>query len=93
MNKSELIRMVASDTGIPQKYVTKVLDSTFDVITSSLSVKEPVMISGFGKFFFRKLAVRKRFIFETNQVELAEGNDKLYFRPSEKLLNKVKENE
>lgn len=93
MNRSEIVRMVSEDTGIPQRYVSKVLDSTFDVIISALAVKEPVLLSGFGKFFFKKLATRKRFIFETNKVELVEGNEKLYFKPSDKLTQKMKINE
>lgn len=93
VNKSEVIRMVSEDTGIPQRYVSKVLDSAFEVMTSSLSVKEPVMLSGFGKFYFKKLANRKRFIFETNRVEMVEGNEKLYFKPSDKMIDRMKRNE
>lgn len=92
MNKSEIIRMVAEDTGIPQKYVGRVLDSTFDIMGSAISVKEPVLISGFGKFFFKKLASRKRFVFETKKVELVEGNEKLYFKPSNRLIDRMKDN-
>ncbi len=67
MNKTELIDAIYEETGMTKKDVSKVVNSTFDVISNYLAEeakKEPkdrqnVQIIGFGKFEVRDREERK----------------------------------
>ena len=50
MNKTELIKIVAAETGLTQKAAADVVNCVFDSIMDSLGKKEPVSIFGFGNF-------------------------------------------
>ena len=50
MNKSELISAVADQCGMSKSDVTKVVDATFDAITSALKNKDDVRLVGFGTY-------------------------------------------
>ena len=50
MNKSSLVSAVASETRIAPKDVALIVDSTLDVIRSSVAKGERVVLSGFGTF-------------------------------------------
>lgn len=50
MNKTELIAVVAENTGLTKKDAERVVAATFDAVTASLVKGEKVQISGFGSF-------------------------------------------
>lgn len=50
MNKSELIKTVASATGNPQVKVAEVVTAVFAQLTKSLATGDKVAIPGFGTF-------------------------------------------
>lgn len=50
MNRSELVTLVARQSGIEPSIVDSVYDKTFDLIALTLAVDEEVALRGFGKF-------------------------------------------
>jgi DNA-binding protein HU-beta len=50
MNKSDLIKAVATDTGLTQADANKAIDATLAVIGSAVKRGEQVAITGFGTF-------------------------------------------
>jgi len=50
MNKSELIAVVAENTGIAKKDADRIINATLDIITKTLADGEKVQLSGFGNF-------------------------------------------
>jgi len=56
MNKSELVGLVAGETGVSKKVAGEIVDATFSTIEQSLSKGEDVSVSGFGVF---KTALRE----------------------------------
>lgn len=58
MNKSELIKSVAEQSGLKQTEAGKLVDTLFDTIVASLRRDEQVAITGFGTFVAKKRAAR-----------------------------------
>lgn len=58
MNKMELIKQVAENTGLRKKEAAAAVDETFSVITSKIMAGEKVQIAGFGSFEVKKRAAR-----------------------------------
>ena len=58
MNKLEIIKIVADETGLTQKEVTGVIDGFISSIIKELKKGEEVNIAGFGKFVVKKRAKR-----------------------------------
>ncbi len=50
MNKSELIRAIANESGLTIKDATAAFEGFINVTTAALKQKEKVQISGFGTF-------------------------------------------
>lgn len=53
MTKSELIEVIASNRGLPQKYVEAVVNTVMDTIVDAMKRDERVEIRGFGNFTMR----------------------------------------
>lgn len=58
MNKLEIIKVVAEETGLTQKEVGAVVDSVVTTIIAELKKNKEVNIAGFGKFAVKKRAAR-----------------------------------
>ena len=50
MNKTELIAVVAENSGLTKKDTERVINAAIDAITAALMKGEKVQISGFGSF-------------------------------------------
>ncbi len=59
MNKSDLIKSVADQTGLKQTEATKFVDTVFDTITDNLRKGDQVAVSGFGTFVAKAKAARE----------------------------------
>ncbi len=53
MNKTELVKKVAAETGFSQKAAAAAVDSVLTSIMDSLAAREPVTLIGFGTFTCR----------------------------------------
>ena len=58
MNKVELVKAMAEETGLTQKDTEKVLASFINQVSSALSNKDKVQLIGFGTFETRERAAR-----------------------------------
>ena len=59
MNKSELIKAIATKTGLPQKQAADALTAFQTVILEALKAGENVQVTGFGTFEVRTRAARQ----------------------------------
>lgn len=87
MNKTDLINIISGSTDIPQKAVATVLNEAFNIITQSLSEREPVYIPGFGTFKLSYHKARKG----RNPITGAEMSIPARVIPAFKPGNRLKE--
>ena len=59
MNKSELIKAIATKAGLPQKQAADALTAFQTVILEALKAGENVQVTGFGTFEVRTRAARQ----------------------------------
>lgn len=59
MNKSDLIRVVATDAGVSQAVAETVINSALRKMTHSLSIGDEVRLHGFGIFSVKERAERE----------------------------------
>ena len=59
MNKTELIAAIAEKAGVSKKDAEKVVNATFDVITTAMADGDKVSLVGFGNFEVRERAARE----------------------------------
>lgn len=67
MNKAELVERLAEQTGFTKKDARKAVDGLVEVITNSLTMHDPVIITGFGKFETRDRKATTRINPQTGQ--------------------------
>ena len=58
MTKSQLIELVAEETGVTKKCVGEICNALFDRMSDCLNEGEAVQISGFGRFSVRTREAR-----------------------------------
>lgn len=58
MNKAELVKAMADETGLSQKDTEKVLNSFVNQVSNALEQKDKVQLVGFGTFETRERAER-----------------------------------
>ena len=58
MNKSELVKAMADETGLTQKDAEKALNSFVNQVSNALANKDKVQLVGFGTFETRERAER-----------------------------------
>ena len=59
MNKTELINVVAAETGISKKDTEVVVAATLSAITEALKTGDKVQLIGFGNFEVKEVAARE----------------------------------
>ena len=59
--KSQLVRLIASDTGLSQKKSSKMLNLLLGALTDSLAKDNNIKIAGFGKFY--SSAIKNNYIY------------------------------
>lgn len=59
MKKSELVELIAKETGLTKADATRSLEATFNVISKALSKGEKVPVPGFGTFNVSKRKARE----------------------------------
>lgn len=89
MNKNELIKKVAADTGKTQSEVKEIVDSAFAVISAKLGNGEKVSISDFGTFSVVEKAARNFHNPNSGKVEISEAHNVIKFQPAALLKNAV----
>ncbi len=85
MNKKEIAKKVSVILGINQNEVLKILDKIFEVIVSSLTDGNDVLISKFGKFRIKKTKEKNGRNPKTGEIINVSEGYKILFKVSEIL--------
>ena len=92
MRKAEIVDEVAKKTGIEKKSVQQTVEALMDTVKESMIGGQNVYLRGFGSFIVKKRAQKKaRNISKNTEIVIPEHYIPV-FRPSKKLVNRVKEN-
>lgn len=82
MNKAELIRSVATASGVSYEVALKMIDAFQSAIESSLIHGDEVSIRGFGKFVLSEHAARYYHDPLTGEIKMARAYRTVRFGPS-----------
>ena len=89
MNKTELIKKVATENELSQKEATAVVNSVLNGIMDSLAAREPVAIAGFGTFSCKHRDAREgRNPANGKTISIAASNTPV-FKPAKVFKDKV----
>ena len=89
MNKTNLVDVVAAETGFTKKDVDAVVNATFDAIASALKGGDKVQLIGFGTFEVKATAAREGRNPKTGEVIKIEASKKPSFTASKVLKDQV----
>lgn len=91
MVKADLVERVFERTGFSKKEVAKAVDVLFEIIKEAVKKGEKVRVQGFGSFWVKETASRRRRHPKTGQeIEIA-SRKAMVFKPScslKALLNR-----
>ncbi|MCD1597891.1 HU family DNA-binding protein [Rheinheimera aquimaris] len=85
MNKSTLIKTLASEAGLTQASAERAVNSLLNIITLQLQVNNSVAIQGFGTFSARQAAARTGKHPVSGQLTHQPACVKAVFKPSPQL--------
>ena len=89
MNKNDLIKSVAQQTGCPAEDVKNVINCMFGTITQQLGTGEKVAIQDFGTFEVVERAERAYFNPTLSDIGIAPAHNAVKFRASKRLKTSV----
>lgn len=90
MNKTELVKAVATQAELTQKDAAKVVDALFNTISNTLAQEEKIQLIGFGTFEVRERSARKGRNPQTGEeIEIAASKVPA-FKPGKELKEAVK---
>ena len=90
MHKTDLIKAIASETGLSQVDSSKALDAIIATITKSLKKGDSVTLIGFGTFKITKTAARKGRNPQTGEEIKIKAGKKARFVAGKALKDAVK---
>ena len=89
MNKVELVKVVAEETGLTQKEVNAVVDTFFNTVIADLAEGNEVALAGFGKFVVKKRAARTSINPRTKQAISVPASKAPTFRAGKQFKEAV----
>jgi len=89
LTRDALTESVQRNTLIPKRRAKELVDSSLDLIKSTLSSGEDVMISGFGKFEVREKSSRRGRNPQTGESFTLDARRTVTFKPSGVLKGKL----
>ena len=91
MNKTDLVNVVAAETGVEKKAVDAVVSATIDAISNALKEGDKVQLIGFGTFEVKDVAAREGHNPQTGETIKIEASKKPSFSASKVLKALVNE--
>jgi DNA-binding protein HU-beta len=91
MNKTELIKAIADESGLSHKDSEKFLDSFMDVAIKTLKKGEDIILIGFGSFSVTKRSARIGRNFQTGKSIQVPTSKSVKFKPGKNLKNAVQQ--
>ena len=90
MTKAEIVKTIASQTGVNAKEVTVVVESFMEEIRNSLANnKENVYLRGFGSFIVKHRAQKTARNISKNTTLVIEAHDLPAFKPCKSFVDRM----
>ena len=89
MKKADLIEAVAAKAGVSKAEAGRVVDATFEVITSALKKGDKIPVAGFGTFAVSKRAAREGRNPQTGATVKIPARNAVTFKPGTALKDAV----
>ena len=90
MTKIEIVREIASKTGLPTKDVVVVVESLMNTIKTSMENGEEVFLRGFGSFIIKHRAEKTARNISQNTTVIIPAHDVPAFKPAKEFMDQVK---
>lgn len=90
MTKIELVREIASKTGLENKDVLVIVESLMETIKTSMAEGEEVFLRGFGSFIIKHRADKTARNISKNTTVIIPAHDIPSFRPAREFMEKLK---
>ena len=90
MTKIELVREIASKTGLENKDVLVIVESLMETIKTSMAQGEEVFLRGFGSFIIKHRADKTARNISKNTTVIIPAHDIPSFRPAREFMEKLK---
>ena len=90
MTKSDIISMIAKETGINKITVGKIVESFMGTVKESLVRKENIYLRGFGSFIIKKRARKIARNISKNTAIIVPEHVIPSFKPYKSFIDKVK---
>ena len=90
MTKIEIVRQIASKTGLPTKDVLVIVESMMETIKTSMANDEEVFLRGFGSFIIKRRAEKTARNISKNTTIIVPAHDIPAFRPAKEFMDQVK---
>jgi DNA-binding protein HU-beta len=89
LNKSELVNAIAKNADIPETVARRVLDSTIEVISDTLSRGDSIALVGFGTFAVKERAERNGRNPKTGDTMTIAASKLPSFKPGKTLKDAI----
>ena len=90
MTKIEIVREIASKTGLPTKDVLVIVESLMETIKSSMANGDEVFLRGFGSFIIKHRADKTARNISKNTTVIIPAHDIPAFKPAKEFMDKLK---
>ena len=90
MTKIEIVREIASKTGLPTKDVLVIVESLMETIKTSMANGEEVFPRGFGSFIIKRRAEKTARDISKNITVIVPAHDIPAFKPAKEFMDQVK---
>ncbi len=90
MRKSDIVAVIAKETGIDNVTVQRIVETLMGTVKESLMKDKNVYLRGFGSFIVKKRAQKTARNISTNSTLIVPEHYIPYFKPSKSFINKVK---
>ena len=90
MTKIELVREIASKTGLSTKDAMVIIESLMETIKTSMTNGEEVFLRGFGSFIIKHRADKTARNISKNTTVIIPAHDIPAFKPAKEFMDKLK---
>ena len=89
LTKIQIVESIQNKTGFPKNKSSEIVESLLEIIKSTLSSGEDVLVSGFGKFCVKEKSERKGRNPATGRVLMLAPRKVATFKCSGRLRDKI----
>ena len=90
MTKIEIVREIASKTGLSTKDVLVIVESLMDTIKATMINGDEVFLRGFGSFIIKHRAEKTARNISQNTTVIIPAHDVPAFKPAKEFMDQVK---